>query len=136
MPASDIYFKGNLLKKGTDCTLSYKNNNAVGGEKTPIIVVRGKGNFKNKIEIPFTIKPQKLSNMTLAPCDKVYKDKAGIYKITPKLLDINGKALTAGKDFDKNSVAYTYENDVVLGDGTSQKRGDTVNSTDIIPEQT
>lgn len=135
-PEPDIYFKDTLLKKDVDYTLSYKNNNAVGDSKTPTVIVKGKGSFKNKFEIPFTIKPQELSNMTLAPCDKVYKPKANIYKITPKLLDANGKALSAGKDFDKNSIAYTYEKNVTLEDGTVRKAGDTVGNTDIIPADT
>lgn len=135
-PEPDIYFKDTLLKKDVDYTLRYKNNNAVGGSKTPTVIVKGKGSFKNKFEIPFTIKPQDLSNMTLAPCDKVYKPKANIYKITPKLLDANGKALSAGKDFDKNSIAYTYEKNVTLEDGTVRKAGDTVGNTDIIPADT
>lgn len=135
-PEPDLYFKGTLLKKGVDYTLSYRNNNAVRGEQMPTIVVKGKGSFKNKIEIPFTIKPQNLSNMTLASCDKVYEDKADIYKIIPKLLDINGKALSAGKDFDKNSITYAYENKVVLEDGTSRKAGDRIKDTDIIPANT
>lgn len=135
-PEPDIYFKDTLLKKDVDYTLSYKNNNAIGGSKTPTVIVKGKGSFKNKFEIPFTIKPQDLSNMTLAPCDKVYKPKANIYKITPKLLDANGKALSAGKDFDKNSIAYTYEKNVTLEDGTVRKAGDTVGNTDIIPADT
>lgn len=135
-PEPDIYFKDTLLKKDVDYTLSYKNNNAVGGSKTPTVIVKGKGSFMNKFEIPFTIKPQDLSNMTLTSCDKVYKPKANIYKITPKLLDANGKALSAGKDFDKNSIAYTYEKNVTLEDGTVRKAGDTVGNTDIIPADT
>ena len=135
-PEPNLYFKGTLLKKGVDYTLSYRNNNAVSGEQMPTIVVNGKGSFKNKIKIPFTIEPQNLSNMTLASCDKVYKDKADIYKITPKLLDINGIALSVGKDFDKNSITYAYENDVILKDETSRKAGDKIEDTDIIPANT
>lgn len=135
-PEPDVYFMDTLLKKGIDYTLSYKNNNAIGGAKTPLIVVKGKGCFKNKVEIPFSITPQNLSNMTLAPCDKVYKNKANIYRITPKLLDVNGKALSAGKDFDKTSITYTYESDVILENGISKSAGDSVEDTDIIPANT
>ncbi|MCM1268631.1 MAG: BspA family leucine-rich repeat surface protein [Bacteroidales bacterium] len=135
-PEPDLYFKGILLKKGTDYTLNYKNNNVIQSNKTPTIVVKGKGSFKNKLEIPFTIHAQNLANMTLAPCDKVYKNKSNIYKIVPKLLDTNGKALQAGKDFDKKSITYTYANDVALENGTSKKAGDAVEKTDIIPANT
>ncbi len=135
-PEPDLYFKDTLLKKGVDYTLSYKNNNKIGGSKTPTIVVKGKGSFKNKFEIPFTIQPQNLANMTLAPCDKVYKAKANIYKITPKLLDTNGKALNAARDFNKKSITYTYVSDVTLEDGTFKKAGDSVENTDIIPANT
>lgn len=135
-PEPDIYFKDILLKKGVDYTLSYKNNNAVNSSKTPTIVIKGKGSFKDKFEIPFTIKPQNLSNMTLAPCDKIYKNKSNIYQITPKLLDINGKPLNVGKDFNKKSITYTYGNDVALENGIFKKAGDNVESTDIIPANT
>ena len=135
-PKPVIYFGSVLMKEGVDYTLSYKNNKSVGGDKIPAVVVSGKGSFKGKLEISFAIKSQDLSKMTLVSGDKVYKNKAGIYKITPKLMDLDGKMLSAGKDFDKNSIVYTYEENVSLENGVFKMAGERVEDTDIIPANT
>jgi len=135
-PKPVVTFEGKVLKEGVDYTLSYKNNKAVYGNQTPCVTVIGKGNFKGKIPINFTIKAQDLSKMTLVSGDKVYKNKANIYKITPKLMDLDGKLLSAGKDFDRKSITYVYENDVVLENGISKEAGSEVEKTDIIPADT
>ena len=135
-PKPVITYDNQQLQEGIDYILNYKNNNAVGNSKAPIIVVKGKGNFTGRMEIPFTIKTQDLNNMTLVSCDKIYKNKANIYKITPKLMDVNGKMLTVGKDYDKNSIIYTYDENVVLENGVSKKSGAIVENTDIIPADT
>lgn len=119
-PKPAITFDGKALKEGTDYTLSYKNNMAASGSRKPCVTISGRGNFKGKVSIDFTIKPQDLLNVKLAPCDKMYKNKPGIYKITPKLVDLDGKALSAGKDFDKNSIEYTYEEAVSFKDGSTK----------------
>lgn len=69
-------------------------------------------------------------------CDKVYSGKAGTHKITPKLMDLDGKFLSSGKDFDKNSITYAYETDTDLGNGIVKKAGEAVADTDIIPADT
>ena len=74
--------------------------------------------------------------MTLVSCDKVYSSKAGVYKITPKLMDLDGKLLSAGKDFDKNSITYSYEKDTDLEDGSVKRAGEPVADTDRIPAGT
>ena len=62
--------------------------------------------------------------------------KAGTHKITPKLMDLDGKLLSAGKDFDKSSITYTYEKNTNLENGTLKKAGEPVADTDIIPTDT
>ena len=135
-PKPTITFDGKILKEGTDYTISYKNNSAALGNATPYIVVTGKGNFSGKHLLPFTIVPQDLSKMTLVSGDRTYKNKANIYKITPKLMDLNGKLLSAGKDFDKKSIRYEYVNDVVLENGNKRLAGWSVDDTDVIPAGT
>ena len=135
-PKPVVTFDGKALKEGTDYTLSYKNNKAVSGSQTPCVVVNGKGCFKGKIPIYFTITAQDLSQMMLVSGDKLYKPKADIYRITPKLMDLDSKLLSAGKDFDKKSITYVYENDVLLENGMSKSAGSAVESTDIIPSDT
>ena len=41
-----------------------------------------------------------------------------------------------GKDYDKNSVVYSYVDDVNLENGVNKKAGDNVEKTDIIPADT
>jgi len=135
-PKPVVTFDGKALKEGVDYTLSYKNNKAVLGNQASCVVVNGKGCFKGKIPINFTITSQDLSKMTLVSGDKVYKNKANIYSIKPKLMDLDGKQLSAGKDFDPKSITYVYENDVVLENGISKKAGSSVEKTDIIPVDT
>jgi len=135
-PKPVITYDNHKLKEGVDYILNYKNNTTIGSSKKTVMVVTGKGNFKGRLEIPFEIIPQDLENMTLVSGDKVYMNKPNIYKITPKLMDVNGKMLTVGKDFDKNSITYCYEKDVILENGVSKKAGAIVESSDIIPADT
>ncbi len=139
-PDPVIYFDGTKLEKGKDYNLSYKNNKAVnaGGNSAtaPTIIVKGKGNFTGTLPITFAITSQDLSNLTLTANDKAYKNRANIFATSIKIADINGKTLSAGKDYDKNSIVYTYVDDVKLDNGVTKKAGDNVEKTDIIPADT
>ena len=135
-PKPVITFDGKALREGADYTLSYQNNKTIGTSSSPCVTVNGKGSFKGKIAINFTIKPQDLSKMTLVSCDKVYSGKAGAHRITPKLMDLDGKLLSAGKDFDKSSITYAYDKDTKLANGTLKKAGAPVADTDILPADT
>jgi len=135
-PKPLLTFDGKIMMENVDYILSYKNNKEVYGKQTPCVVVTGKGSFKGKLSINFTIVPQDLSKMTLVSCDKIYTGKAGAHKITPKLMDLDGKLLSAGKDFDKNSITYAYEEDTNLGNGVLKKAGEPVMDTDILPAGT
>lgn len=135
-PKPRITFEGKAMKEGVDYTLSYQNNQVVSGNRQPCVVVSGKGCFKGRLSIPFTIKAQELSLMTLASGDRVYRDKANIYRITPKLMDLDGKLLSAGRDFDPKSITYVYESNVALENRISKTAGSVVEKTDIIPADT
>ncbi len=135
-PKPAITFDGKALREGADYTLSYQNNKTIGTGSSPCVTINGKGSFKGKIKINFTIKPQDLSKMTLVSCDKMYSGKPGAHKLTPKLMDLDGKLLSAGKDFDKNSITYAYEKDTKLANGTLKKAGAPVADTDILPADT
>ena len=52
-PKPKVTYKGKALKRGTDYTLSYKNNKKRG---TATITVKGKGNFKGTKTVKFKIK--------------------------------------------------------------------------------
>ena len=49
-----VKYDGKKLKKGTDYTLSYKNNTAVG---TATVIITGKGGYTGSISRDYTIKP-------------------------------------------------------------------------------
>lgn len=134
-PKPVITFNGKALREGTDYTLSYQNNKTI-GSGSPYITINGKGSFKGKIKVNFTIQPQDLSKMTLVSCDRIYSGKPGAHKLTPKLMDLDGKLLSAGKDFDKSSITYAYDKDTKLANGTLKKAGTPVADTDILPADT
>lgn len=85
--------------------------------------VKGKGNFKGTLSIPFAITSQDISNLTLTASNKEYKNRANIFVTNIMVADTNGKALSAGKDYDKSSIVYTYANAVKLENGVSKKAG-------------
>lgn len=138
-PEPVVYFGGTILKLGTDYTLSYKQNNAVGSTAT--VTVKGKGNFKGSRTGNFTVTTQDIKNVTVSVADKVYQNKKNIYKTTVRLTDTNGKALSAGTDYDKN-IEYTYaeETNVKIDPddekGIIRKEGAAVEQDDIIPAGT
>ncbi len=134
-PKPVIKYDGKTLKEGTDYTVSYKNNTAVGNAAS--MTIKGKGNFTGSVVKGYLVDIQNLSNVTVSPADKVYQAKAGVYKTKVRVYDTNGKQLSAGKDYDKN-VVYTYAvlprgQKVVTVDGTEREVGDPVDPKDIIP---
>lgn len=134
-PKPVVKFDGKTLKEGTDYTVSYKNNAAVGNAAA--MTIKGKGNFTGSVVKGYLVEIQNLSHVTVRPADKVYQAKANVYKTTVRVYDTNGKLLSAGKDYDKN-ITYTYsvlprDPKVVTADGKERKVGDPVDPGDIIP---
>lgn len=125
-----VYFNGVCLKAGTDYTVSYRNNNAVGDGA--IVTVKGKGCFKGSDSKTFTIIPQNMSKLTIIADDKAFKNSKSNYKTTIRVMDVNGKQLSAGKEYDKN-VIYTYVAKTKLADGTIRKADENVQKDDIVP---
>ncbi|MCR4901581.1 MAG: Ig-like domain-containing protein [Butyrivibrio sp.] len=96
----------NTLTKGTDYTVSYKNNKKVG---TATVIVKGKGSYKGKCSTTFEITESDISALSILATDVVYSSKSGAYKKTKvTITDTDGKKLVAGKDYDKS---FTYEAD-------------------------
>lgn len=118
-PEVELYFNGEVLAKGKAYTVSYKNNKAVTGTATtklPTIIIKGKGNFKGTITKVFTIDAKDLDDeVTFTVNDIVANGKAGGYISKPVLTDIDGKKLSAGKDY-TNPV---YKMDGVVLDNTN-----------------
>ncbi len=133
-PKPVVKFGTKTLKEGTDYTVSYKNHTAAGNVAS--MTITGKGNFAGRVVRGYNVGVQDIANMTVKPADKVFKAKANIYKTKVQVLDSNGKALSAGKDYDKN-VTYTYTQgtDVEVANvgKVRRKAGDLVEAVDIIP---
>ena len=108
-PAVSLKFNGKAMNLSTDCTITYANNKAVAAstdKKAPTITIKGKGNFKGTVSVPFTITQTNLSTLTMTAEDVVYVNKAGKFVSTPVITDKAGQKLKAGTDYDKN-VTYT-----------------------------
>lgn len=138
-PEPVVTFQGKALKKDTDYTLSYKNNktlnNGSDSNKLPVMTVKGKGNFKGSVSVTYLIEKQELKKVTLTLKDKVWQNKQNIYRTTITLTDMDGKKLSAGKDYDKNAT-YVYDSDTILADQSTRKAGEEVAPKDIIPAGT
>lgn len=138
-PEPIVTFHGTTLTKGTDYTLAYKNNSAVNGGgnsgKVPTVTVTGKGNFTGKATAVYKITKTELSGLSMKAADKVWQKKAGVYATKIEIVDVDGKKLTAGKDYEKTPV-YTYEADTTLADDTVRKAGEVIQKKDIIPAGT
>lgn len=106
-PALNLKFRGRVLAEGTDYTLKYKNNNAVGEAQ---ITVTGKGSFTGSYTKSFTITEAELDEMIITAEDVLHKpgQKTTYYMPKVTVTDKNGKKLSAGKDYEKTLV-YSYE---------------------------
>ncbi|MCD8039376.1 MAG: InlB B-repeat-containing protein [Lachnospiraceae bacterium] len=103
---------GKALTEGTDYTLKFRNNKAVAAssyEKAPEIVVKGKGNYKGTLSIPFTITQGSLENVTVSVLPTAYNEaKDASYEYKPAVKVTEGKAkLSPGKDYEVTYVNNT-----------------------------
>ena len=134
-PEPVITFGGTVLTYGTDYKLSYQNNKSAAGSKVPQITVTGIRNFKGTRTLSFHITTQDIGLLTMKASDKVYSKKAGAYKTKLSVVDLDGKVLTAGKDYAR-TFRYTYASPTTLADGRIRGEGETVGDKDIIPSGT
>ncbi len=138
-PKVYLEYNGRVLKAGTDYTVSYKNNKKLGSAS---LTIKGKKNFKGtKKNIPFTIKAQDISNLSIVVPDIVAQKEAGNYKVKPVITDLDGKKLSSGKDY-KAVIEYTYAYDCMVWEvggnlnGEPDKireAGKSVMDSDILP---
>ncbi len=115
-PNIDVKDKaGQLLTPKTDYTVSVLNkSNLAPGTMT--FVVTGKGNYKGykSKEISVKVTGGDLSAVTMTVQDKAYTTKKNGWKSSVKLTDVNGKALQAGKDYEKE-VIYSFDGETADG---------------------
>lgn len=119
-PEVNLVYAGRQLIEGKDYTISYRNNKAVTTAETkkkPVIIIKGKGNFKGTQEKEFTIENKALNDadspVTLMVPDKAFVNKAGKYTSKPVLTDADGKKLAAGKDYER-VIVYSLEDGTEL----------------------
>ncbi len=131
-PALTLLFAGKKLAEKKDYTVSYANNTKVTAEdakKLPTITVKGKGNFKGSIKVPFRIIAKDLQDaenpVKISVPDMAYSKTKGKYVSKPVLTDLNGKKLVAGTDYEK-TVVYT------LADGTVLDKNSVVEANQIV----
>ena len=136
-PAIKVSFNGKRLIQGKDYTVSFKNNKtaySVSGKEASAIIT-GKGNYCGKIDKRFTIERKDISQTILAVSDAIYTGKSKGHQTKFVLTDVDGKALKAGTDYEKE-IVYTYAKATELEIGESRTAGETVKDTDVIPVDT
>lgn len=138
-PEPVVTFQGNVLKKGTDYTLNYRNNTALNdgsdSGKLPVVIIRGKGCFTGAREAAYKITAKDIGGLTMSASDKVWQNKKNIYRTKVVIRDVDGKALSAGRDYEK-LLRYEYGAAVTLPDGTVRMAGEEVSGNDILPAGT
>ena len=98
-----------MLEKGVDYTLSYKNNTNAG---TAEVTIKGKGNYKQNEVLTFTIKPKSIGNgrarssdITATVNDMVYTGKE---RISKPVIKYGTLTLKEGRDY-----TLTYSGNLV-----------------------
>ena len=103
-PAIKVYDGENLLKAGTDYTITYKNNTKVAtadSAKAPTITIKGKGSYTATKTLHFNIDPADISEASVSEVTLAQTAKPKTLTVSPKVT-WNGKTLKAGTDFTVN----------------------------------
>ena len=102
-PTFTVTYKNRTLRKGTDYTVSFKDNVKIG---TATVIITGKGNFEGTKEITFKITgPSEMTVESIA--DQTYTGSA----LTPKVVVKAGsKVLTQNVDY-----TVSYSNNINVG---------------------
>ena len=106
-PKVIVTLGGITMKEGTDYNISYKNNTVYPSKegRQPTIIVKGRKNFTGILELHFNIKKRDISELNeyglmLLP-DVEYNIASGKFYSKLQLLDVNGKELKSGVDYEK-----------------------------------
>lgn len=135
-PKVSVYDGKQLLIRGVDYSVTYKNNkNVPSGSKTPQVIIRGKGKYSGVRYESFSILPRSLetSKTMVKGSMLVYSGKQ---KQLMPVIYYNGKALRKNKDYtavyEKGNYTDTGVYKVVLK-GLLNYTG-TVNSTQLVSD--
>ena len=112
------------LKEGKDYTITYANNKAVSEgknlteKKLPLIIVKGKGNFKGSIKQTFTITNKSLADtvnpITVTVTDVPANKNKGKFVSKPVITDADGVKL-------KEKTDYTLTYSLLMANGEETK---------------
>ena len=113
-PAAILTDNGKTLKKGTDYTVSYKDNINAGTAK---VIIKGKGKYTGTVTKTFTIKPKALSSTKIKLAATAYS-----YNGTSKTPAIK---ITHNENTLKKDTDYTvsYKNNKAIGTATATIKG-------------
>lgn len=116
-PSITAKYNSNVLKKGTDYTVSYKNNKSVG---TATVTINGIGTYAGTITKTFKITSKSLSKATVSGINSSYQYTG--QNITPA---VTVKELTDTKTTLKKDTDYTvnYKNNKSVGTATVTIKG-------------
>lgn len=112
-PKPELSCQGIPMKEGTDYTIQYKNSRTA-----PVMIIKGKGNFKGTITKPFTIETKALNDqtspVTIFAADTGYVNRPGKFMSTPVLTDADGTKLVYGKDYENIVYSRLTDPEVTL----------------------
>ncbi|MBP5384235.1 MAG: chitobiase/beta-hexosaminidase C-terminal domain-containing protein, partial [Lachnospiraceae bacterium] len=106
-----------ILEENKDYKLSYANNKAIHsdtGNKAPTVIIKGMGNYKDTDRSKtFAITEIDMSDagVRVIAKDLEANGKKGKWKSAVTVVDKAGNKLVAGKDYDKNTIQYSYNED-------------------------
>lgn len=110
---------GVRLKNGRDYTVSFRNHKAAAnadGENGPVMLIKGKGNYKGTLTVPFTITRADLGREQIrkSVAAVAYNGtKSSDYEYRPAVrLTDGGKVLSVGTDYEaeyRNNTQADYE---------------------------
>ena len=105
------------LELNKDYKLFYSNNKDIHngtGKKAPTVTVKGIGNYKdmdNSTTFAITETSMEEAGVKVIANDLEESTVKGKWKSAITVVDRNGNKLTAGKDYDKNNIIYSYDED-------------------------
>ncbi|MBD5506458.1 MAG: hypothetical protein HDR09_22535 [Lachnospiraceae bacterium] len=106
-----LTFNGDDLVEKQDFTITYQKNNkveTVADNKSAIMTIKGKGNFKGQIKHPYAVTIASEDDVYATAVDIVVPTKFNQVKSTIKVFEADtGKALKAGTDYEKNIEYYS-----------------------------
>ena len=106
-PEITVYYGADVLIKGTDYTVSYKNNTVATESlseenkilKAPTVVIKGKGNYTGSISETFYIEQKNIEDNDVTVNDLILENKKNTVMNPVPIVMWNGKKLSHKKDF-------------------------------------